>query len=352
MEYLSNPKYFESMGFDSIEFDADEYEAELSKPKTGEKSDKSLGIIAGTSSTLPLRDFILSENPTLDPKFIDEFVICLDGVEGCVIDLDKAMKWIGFSRKDNIKVILKKNFCEGTDYKVSKTQNKFGKRDVLLSVDCFKDLSQQAPSEKGKVVREYYRKMEKSYIKYIKNQAANAEKRIVDLKQENEIVVKKLSKFVYQPLDKIYILEDLSLDDLCQESGERYYKIGKATDIKQRERSYHTGRTQKVQFLYEKECVDCRFVESMIKRILRGYEYEAGREIYGIKLENLKNIVKSCCDFLELMLKYNEDTILGNTTVILPEFDYKRLAKQEKIKMICQNVDPFPWMTSSRLHKF
>ena len=35
-----------------------------------------------------------------------------------IIDLDKVWKWLGFSRKDHAKVVLKKNFVEDIDYKI------------------------------------------------------------------------------------------------------------------------------------------------------------------------------------------------------------------------------------------
>ena len=361
MEYLTNIKYFE-MDHNVVvggEKCVDDLEDEIiddeiiDEPAAGDVPLNSSALIQRSSNEIAdisLRDFILRDNPTLSPKFIDEFVVCLQDIDGCVIDLDKAMQWIGFARKDVVKRMLTTKFKANTDYKTVKGASKFGKETILLSVDCFKDLAQQAPSEKGREVRDYYRKMEKSYIKFIKFQTDQARKKIDDLKIENEAAVKKLSRYVYQPVDKIYILEELSLDETCSETGEPYYKIGKAKDIKKRRGSYQTGRIKKVNFLYEKKCIDCNFIESMIKRILRGYEYEAGREIYGVKLSCLKEIINSCCNFLELMIKYNQDVLSCNPTVILPEFKYDKIVKEGRIKENYEDdYSPFPWMDDKLL---
>jgi hypothetical protein len=83
-----------------------------------------------------------------------------------VVDLDDIWKWIGFSRKDNAKVALKKNFVEKIDYKIvflkSQENLKNGRpiEQILMTVNTFKKFCLKANTKKADEIHDYYIKLE------------------------------------------------------------------------------------------------------------------------------------------------------------------------------------------------
>lgn len=94
-----------------------------------------------------------------------------------VVDLNNVWEWLGFSRKDNAKKILIKNFEKNTDYVVQNlllnlAEQSFGghnKEIILMNVNTFKGLTMISNTDKGKQVRLYYSKMETIFFKYLEN---------------------------------------------------------------------------------------------------------------------------------------------------------------------------------------
>jgi phage anti-repressor protein len=86
--------------------------------------------------------------------------------------LDKIWKWIGFSRKDNAKVVLKKNFIENIDYKISllnpqeqdkndkKTNGGKNKETIMMNINTFKKFCLKAGTKKADDIHDYYIKLE------------------------------------------------------------------------------------------------------------------------------------------------------------------------------------------------
>lgn len=94
-----------------------------------------------------------------------------------VVDFENVWENIEFSRRDNAKRILLKNFIENESYKMSFLQNEecenkkggLRKELILLTVDCFKNFCMLAGTQKAKKVRSYYIKMENIMHEYYKN---------------------------------------------------------------------------------------------------------------------------------------------------------------------------------------
>lgn len=80
------------------------------------------------------------------------------------IDFDAAWTWIGYSKKENAKRRLLKHFVEGSDFYSDRSKN--GQRgrssfQILLTIDCFKQLAMMAGTDRGKQVREHFLNCEK-----------------------------------------------------------------------------------------------------------------------------------------------------------------------------------------------
>ena len=72
-----------------------------------------------------------------------------------IIDLDNVWKWIGFSRKDPVKVVLDKNFVKDVDYKIffqQPMENLKGGRPqekILMTVNTFKKFLFESRNKEG-----------------------------------------------------------------------------------------------------------------------------------------------------------------------------------------------------------
>lgn len=94
------------------------------------------------------------------------------------ISLDDIWEWLGFSRRDNAKRLIMKEFKIDVDYVLSKpllpkeerSNGGQNKDVVMMNVSTFKDMCMKANTEKGKQTRAYYRKMETIFLKYNKEQ--------------------------------------------------------------------------------------------------------------------------------------------------------------------------------------
>ena len=106
-----------------------------------------------------------------------------DSYEDFVIDFDNIWKWVGFSRKDNAKKILTKNFINDIDYQIKKLfpeaagasrepqhggQNK---ETIMLTINTFKKFCLKAGTKKADEIHDYYIKLEKLLQETINEQS-------------------------------------------------------------------------------------------------------------------------------------------------------------------------------------
>jgi len=76
----------------------------------------------------------------------------------------KALKWLGYSRKDHAKTALTSNFVADLDYtvEVAPAVGRGRPSEIIrLTVDCFKALGMMAGTEKGREVRRYFLECER-----------------------------------------------------------------------------------------------------------------------------------------------------------------------------------------------
>lgn len=103
------------------------------------------------------------------------------------IALDYIWEWLGFSRKDNAKHLLKKQFEENIGYKIlllNVTEQVHGghnKETIVMNVDTFKDFCMLANTEKAKQIRNYYKTLEKVVHEYTNELVTQQQK---ELKQQ------------------------------------------------------------------------------------------------------------------------------------------------------------------------
>lgn len=253
----------------------------------------------------------------LNRNFFDAFAFSMEldkeEDEFC-IDLEDAQKWIGIPRKDHAKKFLILNFEEDFDYKISLPKN--GERGgsshrekIMLTVSCFKDFGMQAKTIQGKSIRKYFIIMEKIAKKFIEYQIDEKNKLIEEKDKENDKLVRKLEKLRYKPTGTIYIRP--TDHNRASFQGIDLYKLGKTVNMKTRESTYNTGSVNTLSNLYEKTCVDPVLVEHILKKLLRGHQHVAQREIYEIDLILLKKLIINVAEFIERKYEILRKDIFG-----------------------------------------
>lgn len=105
-----------------------------------------------------------------------------------IIDLDNVWKWVGFSRKDHAKVLFKKHFTDGIDYKilVPQSQNQYlhggqNKEQILMTINTFKKFCLKAATSKSDEIHDYYIKLEE-----LIQETINEESQELKLQLENK----------------------------------------------------------------------------------------------------------------------------------------------------------------------
>jgi hypothetical protein len=82
--------------------------------------------------------------------------------------------------------------------------------------------------------------------------------------------------------------------------------------LTKRTKTYNTGNANKIKILFKIYVNDKDSVESCVKKALDKYKYNGNHEIFNIKLDMLKTIVKKCDDVAEemktLLEKYEKKT--------------------------------------------
>ncbi|TAD95616.1 MAG: hypothetical protein EAZ96_26670 [Oscillatoriales cyanobacterium] len=89
------------------------------------------------------------------------------------VNFDDAWQWVGFTRKDNAKRLLRRKFKKGVDYILlfeegNKLVSKSNPELIYLNIDCFKMFCMLAETELGDNVRLYFLECEKKLYKVLR----------------------------------------------------------------------------------------------------------------------------------------------------------------------------------------
>ena len=126
-----------------------------------------------------------------------------------VVDLDNVWKWLGFSTKQKVRLLLEKHFKIDVDYKSAdevalaglnqdislnhqvKQDEKWGgqnKQTIMLTIKCFKSLCLKAQTKKASEIHEYYMKMEEVIHKIVEEETDELR---LQLEQKENIIIEK-----------------------------------------------------------------------------------------------------------------------------------------------------------------
>ena len=118
----------------------------------------------------------LAEEFTTDDQkmFVDSFTVHMAHIHdpgAFVIDLDDAVIWLGFTRRDNALRAVRTKLAAGVDFQLAPQERVIQpgrpKERYMLTVDAFKQLGMLAGTAKGVTVRRYLVKLERVVMDYI-----------------------------------------------------------------------------------------------------------------------------------------------------------------------------------------
>ncbi len=148
-------------------------------------------------------------------------------------------EWVGFTRRDNAKKFIVKNFEKHQDYVTSnlllqkKEQVTWGghnKETIMMNVDTFKAFCMTANTDKGKQTRKYYIKMENVFFQFMEIKNKEIIQRLqVEHKKNLARERHENLKRAYKNTPCVYILLMSQTDD-----DNMMVKIGETDDIVQR----------------------------------------------------------------------------------------------------------------------
>jgi len=218
----------------------------------------------------------LGFNDSQQQLFVASFFCYLnyDCKNDFLVDLDDIWKWIGFSRKDPAKVVLKKNFMENIDYKII-SQRSLGNSEsdrgrpmeqILMTINTFKKFCLKANTKKSDEIHEYYIKLEEILHETIDEETADLKKQL--LEKDEELLIKDEQNNYKLKKQKHDMLVNLLKTKKCVYVGEieenKLIKIGSSKHIDGR--SYSLGREydNDIIFLEIFECENFREIEENI----------------------------------------------------------------------------------------
>jgi hypothetical protein len=204
-----------------------------------------------------------------------------------VINLENVWKFIGFSNKANAKRLLKHNFTEEKDYRVTlirwderKNEGGYNQETIMLNINTFKKLCLKANTDNADKIHDYYIRLEMIYNELMKEELDEQKNR---LEEKNELLQEQQKKidllenkpkthgFLSRRHGYVYMITDRA------KLG--HYKIGMTYNVDKRLKNLNTSSSEKSLSVYhEIDSYDCETLEHTVHKILQPFNICGRRE--------------------------------------------------------------------------
>ena len=227
-----------------------------------------------------LKDSFSTEEQQL---FISSFYCYLNyKSDDFVIDLDDIWEWLGFSRKNDTKKVLEKNFKIEIDYLVLRQapQNLSGGRPrekIMLKIKTFKKMCLKANTSKANEIHEYYIKLEETLHEVI-DEETNELRLQLEMKDEK---IKKLQR-------ETQVVDGQNVCYLCtadEKESKGIYTVGKASNLQNRLRNYNNNKLFNFKIVHYISCKSVQLMDAVEKLLLsklNKYKILSTRDVFQL----------------------------------------------------------------------
>ena len=270
------------------------------------------------------------------------------------INLENVFKMIGFANKENAKRTLKNNFTEGEDYKILLVRTDeqvlhggHNKGTVMLNVDTFKNLCMLAKTNKGKVIRKYYVKLESVYNEIVKEQLEQRELEHQQQLQAKEQELLRYKEKTYEEIEKtghIYVIKT--------DGGT---KVGKTKDaVNKRIRGLQTGNVNNIEILLDFRTSNPDLLEKCAHYILDRYRCNSNREFFDCDINYIKTIVEVCGNVINTLKSTYQHISKGELVEKLKNNGIEieeTILNKDAIGCNQENNDFYNWLEENVIYK-
>ena len=249
-----------------------------------------------------------------------------DSKKDFVIDFDDAWKWMGYTRKDNAKSVLKKHFIEEVDYKVKflllqpqeqkdadgidvETRGGSNKEEIFLTINTFKKFCLKSGTKKADEVHDYFIKLEEllhetldEESKELRNQLESVERKFGDLHEKHFKLEENHKRILYKRVKHtlkrggcVYIIKDRNKE--VTEDGTCDYVFGNCKNLQSREQTYYTYLNPEL--AYVMFTPDYLFMETCVKKKYKK-NLKSNERIDNVNLEEMIDLLESTAKLLSI----------------------------------------------------
>lgn len=226
------------------------------------------------------------------------------------VNFEDAWQWLEYSRKDNAKSTLAKNFEENVDYIISLNVQEKSKgrpsEEIHLTKDCFKQLAMLSGTAKGKEVRLYFLHCEKE-LKAIK---AAQPTDIVYLLEQSAAAIREARALAAQAEAKVAELKPKAeLFDVIAESG----NLLSFSDVAKVINSPSLGRNNLMQLLRDRKVLQIGNLPYQ-QYVSQGY-FEVIETVTNVGVKLTPKVTQKGLSFLIRFLKKEGYTVPSKSLV-------------------------------------
>jgi hypothetical protein len=252
-----------------------------------------------------------------------------------VIDLDDIWVWLGYTKKDKGKDLLKKYFKVEHDFKIIfpdvRENSKAGRpsEKIMLNIKTFKKMCLKANTSKANEIHEYYIKLEETLHELIDEESNELRLQLEEkeheleekdlILEEQEAILELQDKENIRQSNRIKLLEIKTLKKTERKehgknvvyiitneyiSRDRIFMVGKAIELADRLSQYNKSCEHEV--VYYRECNNAKqmgLIEETILYKLDRYRERASRDRFKLpddqEISLFVDIVNGTCDWLD-----------------------------------------------------
>ena len=207
-----------------------------------------------------------------------------------VIDLDDIWGWLGFTRKNEAKKCLEKNFKLETEYKIvlrQPAENSKGGRPsekIMLNIKTFKKMCLKANTSKANEIHEYYIKLEETLHEVI-DEESNELRLQLEMKEE---IIQKKDERIKKLQRETQVVDGRNVCYLCttdEKEIEGIFTVGKAVNLKNRLGHYNNNKLFNFKMVYYISCKSVQLMDAIEKIILsklNRYKIVSTRDVFQL----------------------------------------------------------------------